>query len=488
MKLLSITATAFALARILAVFAMAGQVEVLLEQSPDQEVWTPVETVPVESLDVSTDQPFFRATLTPVGGGDPSTTGVVQAGTEDPAKRVDVLLQSSTDLQTWNPVSPGLIDPGSETTFFRVQIVDSEVAADITVVLEMSMDSQSWSPVVAYPIEYLDVSADQPYYRVKIIPANGAEPAFSNVVQAATANPAKRVDVMLKKSSDLFNWLPANPGPYSLAPGLLYFAVKVADSEEPSLFRDMVLVQPGTISDPGSSYSLTLSEAYYIGQYELTLAEWNVIEAWALQNGYSFSADAGLACADDHPVNKLSWDDAIRWCNARSEYEDLDPVYTYAYPGGSDVYRGDADFDFANLTADVAKNGYRLPTYDEWEFAARGGVAATGFYLYSGSDTVEDVAWYSANSLGAACGDSNTRGTWPVGQKLPNDLDLYDMSGNVWEYIWDGLTDTNRFIVGGAYPFSASFQEITEDPFLQASMTSASDSRVGLRLVRSAAP
>ena len=99
---------------------------------------------------------------------------------------------------------------------------------------------------------------------------------------------------------------------------------------------------------------------------------------------------------------------------------------------------------YSEVICNFSANGFRLPTEGEWEMAARGGVAGGWDYRYAGSDRIDDVAWYTWNS--------NDK-THEVGKKKPNALGLYDMSGNVCEWVWESSPDYPdiRFIQGGGY-------------------------------------
>ena len=135
------------------------------------------------------------------------------------------------------------------------------------------------------------------------------------------------------------------------------------------------------------------------------------------------------------PVEQVSWEDGIAFCNALSIREGLQPAYN-----GTDN----------NCTLIAGANGYRLPFEAEWEWAARGGED----YVYAGSNNIDDVAWYSENSGGE---------THPVGQKLPNGYGLYDMTGNVWEWCADDYYNpgehrpgaSKRVLRGGSWYFNA---------------------------------
>jgi formylglycine-generating enzyme required for sulfatase activity len=115
---------------------------------------------------------------------------------------------------------------------------------------------------------------------------------------------------------------------------------------------------------------------------------------------------------DNFPVNQISWADAISYCNWLSKKEKLQPAYTLNGP---------------NTICNFKANGYRLPTEAEWEYAAKGGKLSKGT-KYSGSDNANQIAWHKANS-------NKTPHT--IGTKSPNELGIYDMSGNVWEWCWD---------------------------------------------------
>jgi len=181
--------------------------------------------------------------------------------------------------------------------------------------------------------------------------------------------------------------------------------------DDPSL----VMVEGG-VMPASSALAGTTVPTFVIAKYEVTWTVWEDVRNWAIVNGYTDLANVGSASAANRPVEDVSWYDAVKWCNAKSEREGLEPVYLV----NGEVYRTGETPPALRANA----NGYRLPMEVEWEWAARGGVHSKG-YTYSGSNDIDEVAWYWENS---------SDGAKAAGTKVANELGIHDMSGNVWEW------------------------------------------------------
>ncbi|MDX1908392.1 MAG: formylglycine-generating enzyme family protein [Bacteroidia bacterium] len=195
-------------------------------------------------------------------------------------------------------------------------------------------------------------------------------------------------------------------------------------------------------------HSVTVPD-FYLGQYPVTQALWEAVMG---ENPARFKGET-------RPVENVSWNEC-------------------------------RDF-IQKLNARTGKT-YRLPAEAEWEYAARGGSYSEG-YIYAGSDKLKDVGWYNENSGGE---------THPVGQLSPNELGLYDLSGNIWEWCEDDWHDTykgaptdggawidsaqrgsRRVMCGGGWSLNALYCRVS---YRYGDMSAYRNNHVGLRLACSA--
>jgi formylglycine-generating enzyme len=218
--------------------------------------------------------------------------------------------------------------------------------------------------------------------------------------------------------------------------------------------KNLVFIEGGTFKNTKSIfYNKDIAVThFYIGKYEVSQKEWVAVMG---KNPSKFKGN-------NLPVENVSWYDCIAYCNKRSIKEKLKPYYVINKNKKDPINDNKIDSLKWTVTLNTSANGYRLPTNVEWDYAAGGGQKSKN-YTYSGNNNLDRVGWYWMNS-----GDKKSTGNWtsntivnnhckthPVGSKEPNELGLYDMSGNVREWAWDWSTALNeakgRMLKGGGW-------------------------------------
>ncbi|MBF0548719.1 MAG: formylglycine-generating enzyme family protein [Candidatus Riflebacteria bacterium] len=189
-------------------------------------------------------------------------------------------------------------------------------------------------------------------------------------------------------------------------------------------------VPGGTFQRDATPANISTVSTFRMSQYEITQGQFTSVTG--LPNPSYFPG-----VGNNGPVERVNWYHALVFCNKLSINEGFTPAYTIsgstnpANWGSIPTTTNNSTWDAA--TCNWNANGYRLPTESEWHWTAMGATDNSGkaFAGSTGSNLVDNYVWYDFNS-------NNT--THTVGSKLPNELGIYDMSGNVMEYCWDWYT------------------------------------------------
>ncbi len=199
---------------------------------------------------------------------------------------------------------------------------------------------------------------------------------------------------------------------------VLIFSLSFGQSNES--WPEMIKVDGGTCmvgatkkdqlaeNDERPQHKVTVS-TFYMSKFEVTVWDW---KEYCKATGATMPPKQSWGWNDDFPITNITWEDAVQYCNWLSKKQGFTPVYTRRGP---------------RYVCNFKANGFRLPTEAEWEYAARGGNKSEN-YRYAGGNDLDLISWNVLNSEGRP---------HAYGSKYPNELGIYDLTGNVWEWCWD---------------------------------------------------
>ncbi|MEO2019247.1 MAG: SUMF1/EgtB/PvdO family nonheme iron enzyme [Fuerstiella sp.] len=296
----------------------------------------------------------------------------------------DAIIQTTNTVNLRQKTGGMLTDPGGADAASQLGLTDAALGQISAGTLNIGNANQAPSPAIA-PFD--------------------AEQANAHQVEWA-----KHIGVPVEYTNSIgmkFRLIP---------PGEFIMGATQTEMEEalPFAFDDNWIA---VIRSEAPQHKVMLTQPFYLGVYEVTQVEYlQVMET----NPSSFAAEglfndvvAGLLTTE-FPVDSVSWHQAAEFCARLSQQEELAPAC---------IRNGDT-FEFASGT------GYRLPTEAQWEFSCRAGTT-TRFWIGDTNEDLGDVAWFLANS---------EHQTHPVGKLRSNPFGLYDMHGNVWEWVHDPVS------------------------------------------------
>ncbi|OHD17674.1 MAG: hypothetical protein A2087_04075 [Spirochaetes bacterium GWD1_61_31] len=371
---------------------------------------------------VSAPSPTFGNVTVATGS---LTISIVTAGTVTLLGQV-VQLPAGSTLPVNNvtigdiPVTITYLDGRTETSTVRVEAGRNAA---------VNFSYRPVTPNVATP------ASPPPAQNPAAVPAaGGANPPLAAAVGLAWTNPAGIRFLAVPGGNFTMGDAPAAGSPSPLAGGTSPLAggtSPLAGGGAPAGGMTLGSVADNR-NDERPAHPVTLAP-FWMSATEVTQAQYEAV----MGNNPAYFMEGADAPA--RPVERVSWYDALVFCNKLSMKEGLTPVYSIA--GSTDPARWGAiptannEASWDAVVVNRAANGYRLPTEAEWEYAARGASASRNFSLAGGSEAAA-VAWFVTNAH--AVGENNRDyGTHRVGLLPPNELGLVDMSGNVWEWCFD---------------------------------------------------